>query len=170
MLLPWCVSINSMMLRGSPASLAIDTPSNTCCLIICALASGVKYWWGLFPLAWFSTKKAGLCTLPMSWYSAPVRASMGFPPILLAISLAKLATCIECWKVPGASSDNLRISGLFTSLSSIRRMFEIKPNDCSITYTKGYTNSNNMPFKKKNANIHAFICCKLSSKVSPYPK
>ena len=44
--------------------------------------------------------------------------SHAFPPISSMPSSAKLATCIECWKVPGASADNLLNKGLFVSDNS----------------------------------------------------
>lgn len=53
----------------------------------------------------------------------------------VAASEARLLTCIECWKVPGHSSDSSRNTGLLTSLSSTKVTDDTKPNIFSSTNT-----------------------------------
>ena len=73
----------------------------------------------------------------MSWYKAPVRTSWLLAPIRFAISVAKLPTVIECWKVPGATSLSRLRSSLFVLDSSNIVTVDTKPKVFSITNIRG---------------------------------
>ena len=51
-----------------------------------------------------------------------------FMPILFATSVARFATCMECWNVPGASSVSFRNSSLFVLDSSTSVTLDVNPN------------------------------------------
>lgn len=65
---------------------------------------------------------------PISWYKAPVRTSWLFAPTRIAASAARLATCMECWKVPGTVSDIWRSKSLLIFDSSTKVTLEVNPN------------------------------------------
>src|SRR5215212_9594446 len=76
---------SAMMLRdktagGTPYCSQSSTPSRTCARTMSALTSGSSVSWTFSPPAWFSTKKYGRFSLPMSWKYAPTRTSSGSAP------------------------------------------------------------------------------------------
>ena len=73
----------------------------------------------------------------MSWYKAPVRTNWLLAPILLAASAARFATCIECWKVPGAISDIFLSRLLLILESSTNVTLEVNPNVFSSKNSSG---------------------------------
>ena len=64
---PWCSGMNALTIRGRPAASASAMPSSTCCRMIRADSMGGSWSCGLGPPPWFSTKKPGALSLPMSW-------------------------------------------------------------------------------------------------------
>ena len=127
LLFPWCVLIKSLMAWGSISLSAILIPSFTCCMIIWALCSYERLWWGFTP-DWFSVKNAGFASFPISWYKAPVLTNWAFAPILFAASAAKFEICMECWNVPGQISESCLSTGELMSDNSTKVTLEMKPN------------------------------------------
>ena len=93
----------------------------------------------------------------MSWYIAPVRTSSGFAPMAIAASAARFPTCIECWKVPGASCDILCSSLLLRFDSSISVTLDMIPNVRSMIIINGYMSNVSMELAAKYANINVLM-------------
>ena len=68
---------------------------------------------------------------------APALINKALAPISRAPISARLATCKECWKVPGASSDNLLSNGLLVSVNSNNETSDTKENIFSKRKTIG---------------------------------
>ncbi len=80
---------------GSRYSVAISTPSLTWFWMMTALTSGSSSSCGLAMPCWFSMKKCGCRTLPMSWYSAATVPSSGSAPTSRQARSVRDATMTE---------------------------------------------------------------------------
>jgi len=80
---------------GRRCSIAISTPSITWFWMIVADTLGSSSSWGLAMPCWFSMKKWGCRTLPMSWYRPATLPSSGLAPIARQARSVSEATITE---------------------------------------------------------------------------